>query len=109
MRKLIRDGKVAVLYSRGFSAGWYSWHNNEELLYLPELVELVENETELTEELVTELILKYTDITKDDIPYLGGIDGLSIYWLNEYTQFFIDEYNGAESIITQDRGNWLIA
>jgi hypothetical protein len=43
MKKVIKDGKVAVLYSPGFGAGWYSWHKTEELLYHPKLVEMVEN------------------------------------------------------------------
>ena len=25
MQKVIRDGKVAVLYSPGYGAGWYTW------------------------------------------------------------------------------------
>jgi hypothetical protein len=33
MDKVIRDGKVAVLYSPGYGAGWFSWHGIEELLY----------------------------------------------------------------------------
>ena len=28
MNKVIRDGKVAVLYSPGYGAGWYSWNWN---------------------------------------------------------------------------------
>ena len=32
MKKLTKDGKVAVLYSPDFGAGWYSWHAIEELL-----------------------------------------------------------------------------
>jgi len=43
MEKVIRDGKVAVLISDGFGAGWYSWSsNNEALLFHPKLVEMVE-------------------------------------------------------------------
>jgi len=42
MNKVIVDGKVAVLYSPGYGAGWFSWHNVEELIYDPEVVKLVE-------------------------------------------------------------------
>jgi len=42
MEKVIRDGKVAVLISQGWGAGWYSWHrDNQELLFHPKLVEMV--------------------------------------------------------------------
>jgi hypothetical protein len=43
MNKLVRDGKVAVLYSTGYGAGWYSWHGIEELLYDSVVVEMVNN------------------------------------------------------------------
>jgi hypothetical protein len=29
MEKVIRDGKVAVLYSPGYGAGWYSWNRDQ--------------------------------------------------------------------------------
>jgi len=29
MTKYIRDGKVAVLYSPGFGAGWSTWNDDE--------------------------------------------------------------------------------
>jgi hypothetical protein len=42
MEKVIRDGKVGVLYSPGHGAGWYSWHDVEELIYDPSIVGWVE-------------------------------------------------------------------
>ena len=42
MDKVVRDGKVAVLISQGFGAGWYSWNSNEQLLFSPKIVEMVE-------------------------------------------------------------------
>lgn len=30
MKKLIRDGKVAVLVSPGFGAGWSTWNGDDE-------------------------------------------------------------------------------
>ncbi len=97
MEKVIRDGKVAVLYSRGYGAGWYSWNSDKELLYHPKLVEMVEagRQEEITEEWVMEnLGLEI---------YAGGAEGLTIMWIDEGTPFYIDEYDGAESIITSDR------
>ena len=41
MEKVIRDGKVAVLYSPGYGAGWFSWHGIEELLYDPVVVGMI--------------------------------------------------------------------
>lgn len=96
MEKLIRDGKVAVLVSHGFGAGWYSWHVKEELLFHPKIVELVENgkHSEITEELCQELL------GTDEYICVLGADGLSIYWLPIGTKFNIDEYDGSESLVT---------
>ena len=42
--KLKRDGKVAVIYSPGFGAGWSTWAdgNAEAVLFDPELAEMLE-------------------------------------------------------------------
>jgi hypothetical protein len=43
LKKVIRDGKVAVLYSPGFGAGWYSWNSSvPQCLFSPEIVAMVE-------------------------------------------------------------------
>ena len=98
MEKVIRNGKVAVLVSGGFGAGWYSWNSNhKELLFHPKLVALVEagKQSEITEEwLEQELDLK-------DI-YCGGARDLDIEWLNEGTAFVVEEYDGSESLRTMD-------
>ena len=57
MEKVIRDGKVAVLVSHGFGAGWYSWNTeHQQLLFHPKLVEMVEQNriNEITDEWVKE-------------------------------------------------------
>ena len=95
MEKVIRNGKVAVLYSPGFGAGWYSWNSNKELLFHPKLVEMVENNRQ--SEITTQWIQKNLGINN---VYCEGADDLQIEWLDEGTVFEIDEYDGSESIIT---------
>jgi len=95
MEKVIREGKVAVLVSYGYGAGWYSWSDeNKEILFHPKLVEMVEQKrnSEITDEWVLENI--GVDM------YTGGAIGLSIVWVEEGTAFEIDEYDGAESLKT---------
>ena len=96
MEKVIRNGQVAVLYSPGFGAGWYSWNEKKELLFHPKLVEMVENnkQKEITEEFCKDLLK-----TDDYICVLGAKD-LQIEWLDEGTVFEINEYDGSESIRT---------
>ena len=43
MEKVIRDGQVAVLYSPGYGAGWFTWHGVEELLFDPKVVDMLES------------------------------------------------------------------
>lgn len=104
MEKVIRDNKVAVLYSPGYGAGWYSWNdNNEECLFHPEIVQLVEENrhTEITKELCAKLF-------GDDF-YCGGADQLEIMWLDKNALFQVGEYDGSESICLQALQTYLIA
>ena len=96
MEKVVRNGEVAVLYSPGFGAGWYSWNtDHKELLFHPKIVELVEagRQKEIDEEWLEEnLGIKNV--------YCGGAYSLRIEWLPEGTHFDIHEYDGAESVTT---------
>lgn len=98
MKKVVRDGKVAVLYSPGYGAGWYSWNNDvKQCLFSPEIVDLVESNKrdEITDELCQMLF-------GVDHFYTGGAKSLKIGWLPEGTHFDIHEYDGFESIQTFD-------
>lgn len=90
-KKLIRDGKVAVLYSRGYGAGWYSWNTGiSQCLFEPEIVEAVEaGDRDRAVEIAERM---WPD------GYWGGADGLQIEWLPVGTRFEISEYDGAESV-----------
>ena len=96
MDKVIRNGKVAVLVSGGFGAGWSTWEGGDErLIFSPKLVEMVERgDAKL---ITTEWVEQELGIEN---VYCGGSDSLCIEWLDEGTPFYIDEYDGAESIVT---------
>lgn len=101
MEKVIRNGEVAIVYSPGFGAGWYSWNTendqSEKLLFHPKLVEMVEQnrQSEITEEWVErELGLKNV--------YTGGASDLKIKWLPIGTRFILEEYDGNESVVEAD-------
>ena len=102
MQKLSQDGKVAVLYSPGFGAGWYTWnYDTPEILFDPAIVKFVEKEK--WAELKTYVALKYPDI------YSGGLDDLKVAWIPEGTLFKVNEYDGAESIELKENDDWLVA
>ena len=101
MKKVIRDGKVAVIYSPGFGAGWLTWDAPKELVFDPQLVEMIENgEQEKIEKHLTKRGYDF---------YMGGADKLEIEWIPEGTAFKIREYDGSESIEIRDLNNWIIA
>jgi hypothetical protein len=100
--KLIRDGQVAVLYSPGFGAGWFTWNTEvPEILFDPAIVEFVEKEQ--WDELRTYSTLKYPDI------YDGGMRDLAVAWLPVGSAFRIHDYDGNESIEVRDQVNWIVA
>ena len=102
VNKLVRDGRVAVVYSPKYGGGWSSWNpQNPEVLFDPAIVELVEKQQ--WEELQVYVTLKYPDI------YTGGMERMTIEWIPEGALFRVNEYDGAESIEIRDDVNWLRA
>ena len=101
MKKLIRDGQVAVLVSPGYGAGWYTWHGHEQLIYDPSIVEWVEQEA--LDKVLTYIELKYPDV------YCGGLEDLEVNWVPTGARFRIDEYDGAESLVLETNEKWLTA
>jgi hypothetical protein len=102
MNKLIDNGKVAVLYSPGFGAGWSTWNQElPELVFEPAIVKFVE--TDQWAEMETYVSLKYPGI------YKGGMKDLAVAWLPVGTEFQINEYDGAESIEIKGEVKWMTA
>ena len=93
MEKVIRNGNVAILISPSFGAGWYTWNHNEEIIFSPKIVEMVEQGKR--DEIDTKWIEE--NLGSKDV-YCGGADDLQISWLPINTKFFIEEYDGSESI-----------
>ena len=108
MNKVIRDGKVAVLVSPGFGAGWSTWAQSVEeddpgfMMFDPTLVDMVERGASV-EEIESYVTAKYPNT------YCGGADDLTIQWLPVGTAFRIHEYDGSESVEIRDDIQWTIA
>jgi len=98
MEKVIREGKVAILISPDFGAGWFTWNSDhKELLFHPKIVEMVKakRQSEIDEQWMLEN-LGLADI------YCGGAENLTIVWLEEGTPFSVEEYDGSESIMVKE-------
>ena len=103
--KVVRDGKVAVLYSPGFGAGWSTWNSpNTDLVFDPVIVDFVLNKSENW----IEGVVAYCSIAYPDA-YTGGVPGLKVEWIASGTQFFIGEYDGSESIVVNVETDWITA
>lgn len=103
--KVQRFGKVAVIISPGFGSGWYSWHNIEELLFDPKVVDMIERGAAFEE------ITLYCDKTYEHTrqKFWGGTEDLEIVWIPEGSIFRISEYDGSERLVLQDDDDWLVA
>ena len=102
MRKLSENGKVAVLYSPDFGAGWYTWNQEyPEILFDPAIVKLVEKGQ--YDELATYVELKYPGI------YTGGMSNLQVEWIEEGKKFRVVDHDGDESIQVEEDIDWMIA
>ena len=99
MNKVIRDGKVAVLISYGFGAGFYTWGAPLEAIFDPKLIELVESED-------FDGAVKYVETTYPDV-YTGGVEDLEVVWVDEGEEFTIEEYDGSESIKFKSETQWI--
>ena len=104
MEKVIKDGKVAVIISPGYGAGWSTWNNvayGNELVFDPMLVDMILNNKK--DEFETYIAMRYPDL------YNTGFDELAVQWVPVGTVFRIHEYDGNESIEFQDQMSWFTA
>ena len=103
MLKKIENGLVAVLYSPGFGAGWYSWHGIRELLFDPKVVDMVMEKTS------AKTIELYCETVYGKESYYGGASDLEVTWVQPGFQFIIDEYDGAETLKLKEEIIWVTA
>jgi hypothetical protein len=101
--KVLRDGKVAVLYADDFGGGWYTAHQIEELLFDPEVVDMVERKVNPVE------IIEYCVEHYGSDKWFQSAPDLAIQWIPEGSIFRINEYDGNESVRLQDDDNWTVA
>lgn len=97
VKKLIRAGKVGVLISHGHGTGWSTWNTSieEEVLFSPEIIELVEKEA-TTEEINK----KAEELWGDDVDFVDS-NNLFVRWIPIGTRFTVEEHDGYECLITE--------
>ena len=114
MEKVIKDGKVAVLYSPSYGSGWSTSNdtdliNTDALLFDPEIVSLVEKykKGEIPHSNMCDKIMYHCDNKYgENVVYYGGVCDLTIEWIDVGKEFRITEYDGHESIEYKEYVKW---
>jgi len=103
--KVVRDGKVAVLYSPGYGAGWSTWNGclGEEAVFCPDLVAAALGETGETQLAVIERVW-----ANEEYVCTLGVP-LSVEWVPQGYTFEISEYDGFEAVRIFDEMSGYVA
>jgi hypothetical protein len=124
-----------ILYSPGYGAGWTTWNRSDNKLVgqfmvaHPGLIEALEQkpEGEATgvylglisrgfggnaprgDSPLAKFLSEFRQMFPDeDTPYLGGADDLEIYTIEDGQPFRIEEYDGNESVVHFDPGDFFV-
>ena len=111
-------GRIGVLYSRGYGAGWSTWAGEDIAQQVAMDREVIEKWLSLARKPDDEDVLT-TDSRKEfeefltekfgDHFYPGGIAGLTLEMIPKGTEFRITEYDGYEQIEKKLDTNWWMA
>lgn len=118
VEKVIRDGKVAVLISPGFGAGWTTWNDNhprvEQMLYDPDIVNAILEWEKADGKNWKQCLMKIKEIADakynqdpDDYFFGNGLRDVEVVWVEKGRKFIIKEYDGSEGIQFHDEMNWI--
>lgn len=118
MDKVIVDGKVAVLVSGGYGGGWSTWmvgdtlDLNRSIAFEPKVVEMVlageKDKNRADRKATLDKIKEYMTETYPGY-YTGGAEGLEVVWVPVGSKFYIEEYDGNESLVLESDMNWQTA
>ena len=100
-----KNGEVGILISRGFGAGWSTWDYNHgyDIAMDKRIIEkwLTSPSYDEMEEFLNSIGYKNV--------YMGGYSDLDLEFVTPGIKFYIDEYDGAESLITENDGRFCTA
>lgn len=107
--RVVRDGKVAVLISPGYGAGWSTWEHDDKsrqlMVFEPEVVAWVLGGKQGP---APDLHKKYGDVV-GRIYEGSGTQNLVVKWVPLGTRFRIQEYDGSESLVMDHDDRWYVA
>lgn len=104
MQKIEKDGKIAVLYSPDFGAGWSTWASDdirESMCMNAEIVlAVLDGDNAKAAEIAERL---HPDV------YTDGARDLTVGWVPKGEAFEIAEYDGNESLVVIGQQQYMIA
>jgi hypothetical protein len=104
VKKLEIDGKVAVLISPNYGAGWSTWADDKHKLFMLFDYDLATAVLKGDYSKAVQLVLEH-----DPTIYVGGAQDLKVVLVKKGTEFRIEEYDGFESIVTNHDNYWIQA
>lgn len=117
--RLIRDGRVAVVLSPSFGAGWSTWNPDEtqEFLALDATLAQMVLDNATPEAIVAYVHRVFPPVEDPDSPndagkfcmYTAEADSLQVQWVPAGVAFRIHEYDGSESIKLLDSDRVFVA
>jgi hypothetical protein len=109
MEKLERDGKVAVVYSPGYGAGWSTWN------YREGQAEIMAMDKDIAEAVLAGDLNKAVALADEKCGKNGehvctlGAGRLCVEWVPKGEAFEITEYDGSESVVVIGEQKYMIA
>ena len=100
------EGLVGVIISPGFGAGFHSWNEIPGLCFDKDIIQMLIENKPIQE------IADFVEAKYDHTGYVStlGLEQAKVHWVEPGTQFFIDEYDGSESLtLIKDNENLLTA
>ena len=118
--KVIRDGKVAVLISPGYGAGWTTWNQDhkdvEQMLFDPDIVNAILDWEEADGKNWKQCLMKIKEIANakynqdpDDCFFENGLRDVGVVWVDVGRKFIVAVCDGSESIQCCDGMFWFSA
>lgn len=109
MNKVVQDGKVAVIINEAYGTPWYNTHFEEDLVFDPYIVSLVQEMSagKMPFDVYLEHMKTYlTDIGMNDMPVGQFLRDLVVEWVPVGSKFIIQEYDGYEYIVLEKELPW---
>lgn len=101
-KKIVKNGKTAVLVARNQNEQWYTKHCVDALLFDPIVVDIVLR-SDNTFKILDYINSAYPDLVLDTVPIL------EVKWIPDGSIFKVETMNNIETLILMEDKKWIIA